>query len=640
VRVAAAAARADGHRRHAEAQRHVRVGRGGAELRGAAGEARGRRGGGDERVVGGERAGGPVADHPHHGRDRPRARGADLVLRGGGRLDRAPDGPLVGVERVGRGGAQVDLEPRVGGDGVDAHPAADAPHRHGHARAGAGLPARQRQVGEARGGAGGGVHRVRRPERRPAVPARPAELGAEAPRPHGPVHHALVARAVEHHGRGGRPPGPRRLGEVVLGAAQVAEPLLAHRGHELDRAARAHAPPVERRRQRHQRGEPAPVVADPGRGEPHRAVGRAAAPHEQGRGPREHGVEVRAHRHRRLGRVAGPRAPRDHVAGGVEPHVREAERGEALRDPPGALALLARGRRDLGDGGLQVEQLGVARGEARARRGEGVVGVGGGGEHDGKMAPGASDRAGGAVGGAAYVTDARRTNARPGAHTPHPPHARRPGPAGPDTPRAARPHRVGARAGQPADRPVERDDLPAAAGLPHGDPRRRRGHARRDRGGGRDHGGVAQAGQRLVVGPRAAPQAARRGGIRPRVGGAAARRAGGTAGQVLAVRLVDRVGKGIRSSPRDALLAAAVPAAQRGRAFGFHRAADHLGAVLGPLVAFALLRGAGVDVRTVFALAAVPAALAMAALVFGVREAPGRRRRRGPRRRGRRAPAR
>jgi hypothetical protein len=180
----------------------------------------------------------------------------------------------------------------------------------------------------------------------------------------------------------------------VLGAAQVAEPLLAHRGHELDRAARAHAPPVERRRQRHQRGEPAPVVADPGRGEPHRAVGRAAAPHEQGRGPREHGVEVRAHRHRRLGRVAGPRAPRDHVAGGVEPHVREAERGEALRDPPGALALLARGRRDLGDGGLQVEQLGVARGEARARRGEGVVGVGGGGEHDGKMAPGASDRAG------------------------------------------------------------------------------------------------------------------------------------------------------------------------------------------------------------------------------------------------------
>jgi MFS family permease len=96
----------------------------------------------------------------------------------------------------------------------------------------------------------------------------------------------------------------------------------------------------------------------------------------------------------------------------------------------------------------------------------------------------------------------------------------------------------------------------------------------------------------------------------------------GTAGQVLAVRLVDRVGKGIRSSPRDALLAAAVAPEARGRAFGFHRAADHLGAVLGPLVAFALLRGAGVEVRTVFALAAVPAALAVAVLVFGVREEP------------------
>jgi hypothetical protein len=95
-----------------------------------------------------------------------------------------------------------------------------------------------------------------------------------------------------------------------------------------------------------------------------------------------------------------------------------------------------------------------------------------------------------------------------------------------------------------------------------------------------------------------------------------------SAGQVLGVRLVDRVGKGIRSAPRDALLAAAVPAAARGRAFGFHRAADHLGAVLGPLVAFALLQGAGVPLRTVFLLAAVPAALAMATLVLGVREGP------------------
>ncbi|MGZ8413871.1 MAG: MFS transporter [Gemmatirosa sp.] len=96
--------------------------------------------------------------------------------------------------------------------------------------------------------------------------------------------------------------------------------------------------------------------------------------------------------------------------------------------------------------------------------------------------------------------------------------------------------------------------------------------------------------------------------------------AAGSAGQVLAVRLVDRVGKGIRSAPRDALLAAAVPAAARGRAFGFHRAADHLGAVIGPLIAFALLRGWGLPLRTIFWLAAVPAALAMLVLVVWVRE--------------------
>jgi MFS family permease len=94
----------------------------------------------------------------------------------------------------------------------------------------------------------------------------------------------------------------------------------------------------------------------------------------------------------------------------------------------------------------------------------------------------------------------------------------------------------------------------------------------------------------------------------------------GSAGHVLAVRLVDRVGKGIRGAPRDALLAAAVPASARGRAFGFHRAADHLGAVVGPLVAFALLRGLGLPLRTIFWLAAIPAALAVLVLVVWVRE--------------------
>ena len=91
-------------------------------------------------------------------------------------------------------------------------------------------------------------------------------------------------------------------------------------------------------------------------------------------------------------------------------------------------------------------------------------------------------------------------------------------------------------------------------------------------------------------------------------------------GQVLAIRLADRTGKGIRGAPRDALIADAVDESQRGRAYGFHRAADHAGAVAGPIVAFALLTWGGVALRTVFLLAAIPAAAAMVMLIFGVRE--------------------
>jgi MFS family permease len=91
---------------------------------------------------------------------------------------------------------------------------------------------------------------------------------------------------------------------------------------------------------------------------------------------------------------------------------------------------------------------------------------------------------------------------------------------------------------------------------------------------------------------------------------------------VLAVRFPDRIGKGIRSSPRDALIAASVPAEDRGRAFGLQRAMDHMGAVLGPIAAFLLLAGAGLSYRTVFFLAAIPGAAAVAALLFLVRD-PG-----------------
>src|SRR4051794_5487168 len=79
-----------------------------------------------------------------------------------------------------------------------------------------------------------------------------------------------------------------------------------------------------------------------------------------------------------------------------------------------------------------------------------------------------------------------------------------------------------------------------------------------------------------------------------------------TAGFALAVRLTDRFGKGLRSSPRDALIAEVAPAELHGRAFGVHEAMDHAGAVVGPLVAYGLL-AAGLAMRSVFLLSAIPA---------------------------------
>jgi MFS family permease len=95
-----------------------------------------------------------------------------------------------------------------------------------------------------------------------------------------------------------------------------------------------------------------------------------------------------------------------------------------------------------------------------------------------------------------------------------------------------------------------------------------------------------------------------------------------SATQVLAIRVTDRVGKGIRGAPRDALIAESVDASIRGRAFGFHRAADHAGAVVGPLVAFALLGWGEMNLRAVFLVAAIPGVLSVIVLVMGVREVP------------------
>ena len=110
-----------------------------------------------------------------------------------------------------------------------------------------------------------------------------------------------------------------------------------------------------------------------------------------------------------------------------------------------------------------------------------------------------------------------------------------------------------------------------------------------------------------------------------------------TASQVLMIRLTDRIGKGIRTSPRDALLADSAPAGARGRAFGFHAAADNAGAVVGPLLAFLFLKLQGVGsfdgtkhllthdeqaLRNVFWLSAVPALVAMIVLIIVVRDVP------------------
>ena len=95
-----------------------------------------------------------------------------------------------------------------------------------------------------------------------------------------------------------------------------------------------------------------------------------------------------------------------------------------------------------------------------------------------------------------------------------------------------------------------------------------------------------------------------------------------TATHVLFIRITDRIGKGIRGAPRDALIADSVDSSIRGRAFGFHRAADHAGAVIGPLIAFAVLTWSTISMRQVFWLAAIPGALAVLAVVFFVRDIP------------------
>jgi MFS family permease len=81
--------------------------------------------------------------------------------------------------------------------------------------------------------------------------------------------------------------------------------------------------------------------------------------------------------------------------------------------------------------------------------------------------------------------------------------------------------------------------------------------------------------------------------------------------QVLAIRFTDRVGKGVRGAPRDAMLAACATPETRGRVFGFHRAMDHVGAILGPTLASLFLLAWPGQYRTLFALTLIPGVLAV-----------------------------
>ena len=96
----------------------------------------------------------------------------------------------------------------------------------------------------------------------------------------------------------------------------------------------------------------------------------------------------------------------------------------------------------------------------------------------------------------------------------------------------------------------------------------------------------------------------------------------GSPAVVFGARFADRIGKGLRGAPRDALVADVTPPEIRGRAFGLRQSLDTVGAFAGPLLAIGLMVLFANDIRMVFWIAAIPAALAVACVVFGVEDAP------------------
>ncbi len=94
-----------------------------------------------------------------------------------------------------------------------------------------------------------------------------------------------------------------------------------------------------------------------------------------------------------------------------------------------------------------------------------------------------------------------------------------------------------------------------------------------------------------------------------------------SAGLVFGARFIDRIGKGLRGAPRDALIADITPDFQRGRAYGLRQALDTVGAFIGPCAAIVLMQRYADDMRVVFWYAAIPALLAVLCVLFGVEDA-------------------
>lgn len=93
--------------------------------------------------------------------------------------------------------------------------------------------------------------------------------------------------------------------------------------------------------------------------------------------------------------------------------------------------------------------------------------------------------------------------------------------------------------------------------------------------------------------------------------------------QVMTIRVVERMGKGVRTSPRDALISASVPPGMRGEAFGLHRTLDQMGAIVGPLTATGVMVLLGWTVKDVFWLSLVPGTAALVVIFLGVKEIVG-----------------